>query len=112
MVVIVGAGIIGVAVADALARRGADVIVLDMRGPGRGASQASAGILAPYIEAHEATPLLDLGTRSLGLFDEFIASTAARSGRRIEYARSGTLEIALDADDEQRLRAAKAWLDT
>jgi len=109
--VVIGAGIIGVAVADALARRGADVIVLDMRAPGRGASQASAGILAPYTEAHEESPLLGLGTRSLNLFDEFIASTAAQSGRRIEYARSGTLEVALDDDDERRLRAASAWLD-
>ena len=44
-VLVIGAGVIGVAVADALAARGAKVTVLDMRGPGRGASFASAGIL-------------------------------------------------------------------
>jgi glycine oxidase len=111
MTVVVGAGVIGLAVADALARRGAEVVVLDRRAPGRGASQASAGILAPYTEADAASPLLALGTRSLQLFDDFIAGAAARSGRRIEYARSGTLEVALDAHDAQQLQAARAWLD-
>ena len=94
-VLIVGAGVIGVSIADALAQRGADVTVLDMRSPGRGASQASAGILAPYSEAHENSPLLALGARSLDLFDDFIAGLAARTGRRVEYARSGTLDVAL-----------------
>lgn len=94
-IIIVGAGIIGVSIADALAQRGADVSVLDMRSPGRGASLASAGILAPYSEAHENSPLLTLGARSLDLFDEFVAGVSARAGRRVEYARSGTLDVAL-----------------
>jgi glycine oxidase len=110
-VLVIGAGIIGAAVAEAIARRGAAVTVVDMRSAGRGASQASAGILAPYTEAHERTRLLDLGTRSLSMFDGFVAGIRERSGRPIEYARSGTLEVALDDRDESRLRASKAWLD-
>jgi glycine oxidase len=81
-----------------------------MRSPGRGASQASAGILAPYTEAHHDSPLLPLAIRSLDLYDGFIAGIAARSGRTIEYARSGTLEVALDDDDVARLTAASRWL--
>jgi glycine oxidase len=110
-VVVVGAGIIGSSSADELARRGAKVTVLDMRSPGAGASQASAGILAPYTEAHERTPLLDLGTRSLAMFDSFVAAARERSRRPIDFARSGTLEIAHDENDATRLRASKAWLD-
>jgi glycine oxidase len=110
-VLIVGAGIIGVSIADELARRGASVTVLDMRSAGGGASQASAGILAPYTEAHEGKPLLELGTRSLALFDAFISRARESSGRTIEYARTGTLEIALDEADEARLRHSKGWLD-
>ncbi len=109
-VLVVGAGVIGAAIADALAQRGVSVTVLDMRSPGRGASQASAGILAPYIEAHEDTPLLALGTRSLDLFDAFIAGIVDRSGIAVEYARAGTLDVALDADGEARLRASMTWL--
>jgi len=110
-ILIAGAGIIGVSIADALARRGADVTVLDMRSPGRGASRASAGILAPYIEAHEHTPLLELGTRSLALFDDFVRDVSERTGRGVEYARTGTLEVALDDEDASRLHASKTWLD-
>jgi len=108
---VLGAGIIGVSIADELARRGASVTVLDMRSPGRGASQASAGILAPYTEAHEHTPLLEFGTRSLAMFEAFVSGARERSGRAIDFARSGTLEVARDEDDESRLRASKAWLD-
>jgi glycine oxidase len=108
---VVGAGIIGASIADALARGGADVVVLDMRGAGRGASQASAGILAPYTEADPGSPLLDLGSRSLALYDDFVAGLADRTGHRIEYARGGTLEAAFDDDTAARLRASGSWLD-
>src|SRR5438309_1675945 len=111
-VVIVGAGIIGVSIADELSRRGATVTVLDMRSPGRGASQASAGILAPYSEANELSPLLPLASRSLDLFDDFIQDVSARSGRPIEYARTGTLDVALTEDVAARLRREREWLTT
>ncbi|HET9372254.1 MAG TPA: glycine oxidase ThiO [Vicinamibacterales bacterium] len=109
-IVIVGAGIIGTAVADALTLGGADVTVLDMRSPGLGASQASAGILAPYAEAEPHSPLLDLGVRSLSLYDAFVAGAAERSGRAIEYARTGTLQVALDEAHAATLQAESAWL--
>jgi len=111
-VLVIGAGIIGAAVADAMARRGARVTVLDMRPPGHGASRASAGILAPYTEAHPDAPLLPLGVRSLDLYDDFVAGARERSGRAIEYARTGTLEVALDAHRAGELRASFRQLVT
>lgn len=111
-VLVIGSGVIGTAVAEALASRGARVMVLDMRSPGRGASHASAGILAPYVEALEQSPLLQLATRSLDLYDAFVARVAGQSGRTIEYSRAGTLQVALHDDDEAKLLAAKAWLTT
>src|SRR5207302_11254582 len=68
-IVIVGAGIVGCACAYELARRGASVEVVDERASGLGATQAWAGVLAPYIEATGETPLLALGVRSLELYD-------------------------------------------
>lgn len=106
-VLIIGSGIVGVAIADALAARGTAVTVLDMRGPGRGASAASAGILAPYVESHHDARFLALATRSLSLFDAFVSQASERSGRRIEYARTGTLEVALDDGDAARLQASR-----
>ena len=88
-----------------LARRGASVNVVDMRGTGMGATQASAGILAPYIEAREGSPLLDLTIRSLGLYDEFISGVSRDSGRAIPYHRTGTLNVAVDDHGLRKLCA-------
>jgi glycine oxidase len=103
-VIVVGAGIVGCAVAHELARRGVSVEIVDERPVGMGATQASAGVLAPYIEARDGSPLLDLTVRSLDLFDDFIARVSADSGVAIPYRRTGTLDVATDDDELETLR--------
>jgi glycine oxidase len=115
-VLIVGAGIIGCATARELARRGARVRVIESRTVAAGATHASAGILAPYIEAHEGGPLFDLTVRSLSLYDQWIADVRADAAVDVEYERCGTLELATDAASADRLSALKGmthfeWLD-
>lgn len=119
-VLVAGAGIIGMSVAEALARRGAAVTVVDRRGPGQGATRASAGMLAPFVEAGDESPLLALGARSLNLFDPLLARLDAQGRTPIPYRRNGTLEVALDDDHLERLKArfrqldgaaGAAWLD-
>ena len=110
-VLVLGAGVIGAAVAHALARRDVAVTVLEMRAPGRGASWASAGLLAPYTEAHAESPLLPMGIRSLELFDEFVDVARQSSGLPLEYARTGTLEVAVTDDEVAHLAAMRTWLD-
>ena len=105
-VIVVGAGIVGCAAADELSRRGRRVLVIDSRTPGAGATQASAGMLVPYIEAHERGPLFDLTLRSLALYDTFIAAVARDAGRSVEYRRTGSLEIADSADRAQAMKRA------
>lgn len=109
-VAIVGAGIVGAAIADAMAARGARVHLYDMRRPGAGASQASAGVLAPYVEAKAGSPLLILGTRSLAMWDAWVEALRARTTVPFHYDRSGTLEVALGADDAAHLRRSTEWL--
>jgi glycine oxidase len=104
-IVVIGAGIVGCAAAYELARRGASVQIVDDRPAGMGATQASAGVLAPYIEAHEEDPLLELAVRSLDLFDAFVARVASTSGARIEYQRRGTLDVALNDETMRRFRS-------
>ena len=116
-VIVVGSGIIGCAIARELAVRGVACTVIDDRPVGGGATQASAGMLAPYVEAHEAGPLLDLAVRSLDLYDGWIAAVREESGIDVEYRRIGTLEVALDprhAADLQRHAPAGVtteWLE-
>jgi len=99
-IIVVGAGIVGCAVAYELARRGASVQIVDQRPAGMGATQASAGVLAPFIEAHEES-FLNLTVRSLELFDEFIPRVVAQSGIPVEYKRTGTIDVAV-SDAEMR----------
>lgn len=108
-IVIVGAGIVGCAVAYELASRGAHVRVVDERGVGRGATRASAGMLAPYIEGHFEA-LRTLGARSLALYDEFVSRAAADAGAAVEYERSGSLHVAVDDSDQAVLAQTAADL--
>lgn len=109
VVIVVGAGIIGCTVAYELARAGARVQVLEPRTPGQGATRASAGILAPYIEGH-ADIFRDLGARSLELYDNFIARVRDDSGHEIPYQRNGTFELAFSDADVERLNRLSATL--
>ncbi len=105
-VVVVGAGVIGYAVAYELAARGAQVRIVDSRGQGQGATRASAGILAPYIEGHSSA-LLQLGIASLNQYEGFLTRLAADARLDVEYRRTGTLQVALD-DDEARTLETQA----
>jgi glycine oxidase len=108
-ILIVGAGIVGCAIAYELASRGARVSIVDSRGVGSGATRASAGILAPYIEGHLA-PLRTLCTQSLAIYDDFIDRVAADSGYDIEYQRTGTLQVAVNDEEAGALCASARTL--
>lgn len=109
-IAVVGAGIIGCAVAHELAARGADVLLVDRRGVAKGATWASAGVLAPWIEAHEHPPLLELCERSLAMYDAFMARVQDDAGVAVEYERSGTLDVALDEAQAMTRRETAASL--
>lgn len=108
-VIVIGAGIVGCAVAHALTAGGHRVQVLDAREPGLGATQASAGVLAPYIEGHESSALCTMGRRSLDLYDGFVAGVATEDSP-VFYERRGTIEVAADAGAADRLQQAGAAL--
>ena len=103
-VIVVGAGIVGCAVAYELARSGASVQVIEPRTPGQGATRASAGILAPDIEGHGSALLRTLGRRSIELYDGLIERLRADSGHDIVYRRNGTFDLAFSTADVDRLR--------
>ena len=70
-VVVIGAGLIGLAIAFELAGRGATVRVYDHGEPGRAASWAGAGMLAPYSEHIVNDSLAKLCAASLWEYPEF-----------------------------------------
>lgn len=78
--VIVGGGVVGLSVAWRLAREGRQVTVVDPA-PGRGASYAAAGMLAPVSEVtYTEAPLLRLGVASLRRWPAFAAELTEDAG--------------------------------
>ena len=110
-VLVIGAGVIGCTIAFELSSAGRRVRVLDGRSPGGGASQASAGVLAPYVEGHDSRPLRDLGRRSLALYESFLARVVAASGVEVAFRQAGTIETATSDADVARLARSKATAD-
>ena len=99
-VVVVGAGVIGLAAAWRIARRGLSVAVLDRGDPGCGATRVSAGMLAPVTESEfEDEPLLEARLAASEAWPRFAAELAEASGLDCGYRRNGCLTVALDADE-------------
>ncbi len=103
-VVVIGAGVIGLGIAWRLAQGGASVTVFDKGASGRGASHASAGILAASAEAEPGEePLVALGRRSQSLWPAFAAELEQLTGQSVDLRTEGSLAVALTADDQARL---------
>ena len=103
--VIVGAGVIGLASAWRAAQAGLRVRVIERAEPGSGASGVAAGMLAPVGEAtwgEEA--LLDAALASHAMWPEFVAELAEAGGDESSLIRNGALHVALDADEAAELR--------
>ena len=107
-VLIIGAGIVGCAAGEALVREGADVAFVDPLGVGLGATQASAGMLTPYKEGLDNPVLEALGLRSLWLWDAFVERLFDGDVPAQIYARTGSLDVALDEDEAAELEALAA----
>src|SRR5258706_3087637 len=98
-VLIIGGGVIGLAIAWRAAQRGLRVTVADPD-PGGGASHAAAGMLTPVAEAAYAERhLFGLGSLSLRLYPAFAADLAEGPGMPTGFRQTGTLQVGYDADD-------------
>ena len=103
-VAIIGAGVIGLAIAWRLAARGASVQVFDRGAAGAGASHAAAGMLAACAEAEPGEEaLVALGRESQARWPAFAAELEQIAGMDVGLRSEGTLVLALTADDQARL---------
>ncbi|MFQ5773332.1 MAG: glycine oxidase ThiO [Kiloniellaceae bacterium] len=104
-VAIVGAGVCGLGIGWRLAQAGCPVEVFDRGAAGRGATWASAGMLAAGAEAEPGEePLLPLTRLSQKLWPAFARELETASGIAVDYRGEGTLIVALTRDDAERLR--------
>ncbi|MCW2530230.1 MAG: glycine oxidase ThiO [Pseudonocardiales bacterium] len=103
-VIVVGAGVIGLACAWRIARSGRSVVVVDPA-PGAGATWTAAGMLAPVTEfGYGEQALLALNLASARLYPQFVAELERVTGCPVGYERRGTLQVAWDSADLATLR--------
>jgi glycine oxidase len=99
-VVVIGGGVIGLSVAWTAAAHGLAVTVVDPA-PGRGASWAAAGMLAPVGEAYYGEEALTaLNLRASQEWPEFARALETASGQSVGYLADGTLMVAVDPSDQ------------
>jgi glycine oxidase len=108
-VAIIGAGIVGCALARELAGHGAQVTLLDRAEPGQEASSAAAGMLGPQAESDGPGPLLHLGVASRALYPEVVAALREETGIDVEYDSGGIVYVARSDDEAAALERRRRW---
>jgi glycine oxidase len=101
-VLVIGAGIIGLACARELTHRGLRVDVVDA-GTRGSASPASAGLLAPVSEGAERLALARLCVDSAKMWPEWADQLEQQSDVRVGLELCGALAPALDPGDHEHL---------
>lgn len=109
-VVIIGGGVIGLAIARALAQRGVrDVCLIERASLGAEASFAAGGILAPQAEANGRDEFFELACRSRDLYAEFAEALREETGVDVELDTTGTLYVAFTERDLREIEKRYEW---
>jgi len=109
-VLIIGGGVIGLAIAHALARRGVqNLTVIEKNDFGREASWAAGGILAPQVETDKDDDFFRIACAGRDLYRDFAENLQGETGIDVQLDTTGTLHVAFTEDEEVELRARFAW---
>ena len=104
---VVGGGIIGLAVAWRARERGMSVALLEGDKLGGATSRVAAGMLAPVAEVEfgsAARRSLGLGLRAAAAWPGFVAELAGATGTGPSLNANGTLMVARDDDEARELQ--------
>lgn len=105
-VVVIGGGIVGLAVAWRACARGLSVVLAERDRIGDAASRVAAGMLAPVSEVEfgeRGRRVLELGLRSAAMWPAFAEELERTSGMQVGLRRIGTLMVARDDDEAREL---------
>jgi glycine/D-amino acid oxidase-like deaminating enzyme len=112
-VIVVGAGIIGLATATAAAQKGLSVTLLGDQRAGE-ASAAAAGMLAPSVE-RAAGPAHDFAVAARDRYPAYVEDLAEQTGIRVPLNRLGILQVALTSAGVKGLQRTAfpgtEWID-
>jgi glycine oxidase len=110
-VVILGAGLVGLAIAAEASSRGASVLLVDETRPGE-ASPAGAGMLAPGAESEELPndPVRNFAVAGRDLYPAFLSALRDETGIDVPFDRNGILELVEDGQEALRPPGSE-WVD-
>ena len=109
-VLIIGGGVIGLAIARELHKKGLRKISILERGSvGKESSHAAAGMLAPQAETDRADDFFSFCSEGLKLYPKFAGELFDETGIDIELDRSGTLYLAFTDEDVSEIRRRFEW---
>ncbi len=103
--VVVGGGLVGVALAYELVSKGAEVVLLDRHDPGR-ATDAGAGILSPETNQDPDPGAFIVGRAAARHYESLVGRLADDGITDTGYARTGSLLIAERPGDDEMMDAA------
>jgi glycine oxidase len=110
MIVVIGSGLVGLSVAYELAKRGAEVRVVEAYDSAASASWAGAGRLAPFTDSEGGDEQEDFLASALGLYQVFVKELHKRTGIDPCLRIDGIIEVAQDEFAVVRLRDRAASL--
>jgi|GEM_PF-25107 len=107
-IIVVGAGILGASTAYQLAKRGAEVIVVDRKDKGQ-ATDAAAGIICPWLSQRRNQAWYKLAKAGARFYPTLIKDLEKDGETQTGYARVGALSIHRDVEKLHELekRATK-----
>lgn len=110
-VIVVGSGILGASTAYQLAKRGAEVIIIDRKDIGQ-ATDAAAGIICPWLSQRRNQDWYRLAKAGARFYPGIIAELEEEGETETGYAQVGALSIHTDEDKinkmEERAQLRKA----
>lgn len=109
-VVVVGGGVIGLAIARALGQRGIhNITLIERANLGAEASSAAAGMLAPQAEADTTDHFFNLCSRSRDMYPAFAQALQEETGIDVELDTTGTLYLAFSEEDQKEIEHRYDW---
>src|SRR5258706_3079771 len=103
-VIVIGGGVIGAACAYELSKKDLNVLLLEKRHFGSGASGSSAAMLEHQIDAHRGEPFFSLSHASNSLFPSLYKEIKDLTQMDFQLERCGILQLALSKEDAKELQ--------
>ena len=108
-VVVIGAGVVGCAVAYYLAREGVGVTLLEQEAIGSGASAHATGSLSLLGAEFSPGASFEMARASYSEFPKLVAELEAATGMDLLYQRRPSLRLALDNEEANLIKSLMVW---